>query len=436
MAAYDPGQWRGPTPSVCRCGLSSHGAREGGCPGPRSPSEAIEPAAAEARPGAVGGFRMPENRQFKRLARKTAAERGEPYAAAAERLRGEPAYIPGFGFRPALAGFQSAAAVSAQGPAGVAVVTHVLGSADRTEVDIELQTDREFEFDAAMRGPVVRAELSARGWTATGGGLFSCGRQHVQLRITFPPVPHRVRSVTLRLSGDLGHWQLRVPVKPLGGVARRSEATAGGAATRHGVALEVSGAVFDWDRTVVRITAAAHEPIRFVRGLGTELGSRRPPGQELVLVDELGNTYREETSDLARPDPAGREHTVVFPPGHPAASSFRLEVPFVGAEESGGGVEADVPIKPQTVRIGRYRLELQTSEPTTGTSARFYPLRIRYRWLAPPASRRPLGPGQVLVNGRGVAFGHPWPSQGDFVDVQVPDPPARRVRLAFPRVQL
>ncbi len=155
-----------------------------------------------------------------------------------------------------------------------------------------------------------------------------------------------------------------------------------------------------------------------------------------MLVDELGNYHAEETSDLARPDPAGREHTVVFPPADPAARSFRLEVPFVVVEESGDSVEADVPVQRQAVRIGRYRMELQTSEPTTGAIARFYPLRVLYRWLDPPASRRPLGPGQVFVNGRGVAFSHPWPSQGQFVDVQVPDPPARRVRLAVPRVLL
>jgi hypothetical protein len=375
---------------------------------------------------------MPVNRPFKRLARKTAANRGEPYAAAAERLRGESAYVPGFGFRPALAGFHSAAAVSAQGPAGVAIVTRVLGSADRTEVDIDLRTDREYEFDARMRGPVVQAELSARGWTATGGGSSQRGRKHAQLRLTFPPVPHRVRSVTLRLSGDLGSWELRVPIKPLGGVARRSEATAGGTATRHGVTLEVSGAVFDRDRTVVRITASEREPIRFVRGLGTEWGSRRPPGHELVLVDEFGNSHPEEISDLARPDPAGREHIVVFPPVDPAARSFRLEVPFVCVEESGDGVEADVPIQRQTLRIGRYRMQLQTSEPATGANTRFYPLRVHYRWLDPRASRQPLGPGQVLVNARGVAFCHPWQSQDQFVDVQVPDPPAHRVRLAFP----
>ncbi len=42
---------------------------------------------------------------------------------AAERLRGEPTYVPGFGFRPALAGFHSAAAISAQ---GLSVTEHVL----------------------------------------------------------------------------------------------------------------------------------------------------------------------------------------------------------------------------------------------------------------------------------------------------------------------
>jgi hypothetical protein len=132
---------------------------------------------------------MPENRPFKRLARKTAADRREPYAAAAERLRSEPAYVPGSGFRPALAGFHSTATVSAQGPAGVAVVTRLLGSADRTEVDIDLRTDRDHEFDVSMRGSAVHVELLAGGWTATGGGASLHGRNRVQLRFTFPPVP-------------------------------------------------------------------------------------------------------------------------------------------------------------------------------------------------------------------------------------------------------
>lgn len=109
---------------------------------------------------------------------------------------------------------------------------------------------------------------------------------------------------------------------------------------------------------------------------------------------------------------------------------------MVGAEERGDGVEVDVSVQRGTVQLGRYRMELVASEPATGPNARFYPLRVRYRWLSPPSSRRPLGPGQVFVDGRGVGQARPWPDPGDHVDLQVPNPPATRVRLAFPRVLL
>ncbi|HEY7200055.1 MAG TPA: hypothetical protein VIC57_07590 [Candidatus Dormibacteraeota bacterium] len=381
---------------------------------------------------------MPENRPFKRLARQAAAAAGEPYAAAAERLRAEPAYVAGYGFRPALAGFQAAGVVTASGRAGTAAVTRVLGSADRTEVevDVELAAGAEVEISPSMRGPEVRASLAAGRWTAEVGRVeLSHDRRRARLWLTFPPVPSRVRALTLRLEGDLGAWEARVPVKPLGGVARRSEAAAGGGqVTRLGVTLEVTGVVFDRNRTAVRIAASAAEPIRFIRGIGTELGNRRPPGRELVLVDGLGGAHREVWDGEARPDPAGREHVVVFPAVDPAARSLSLEVPCVGVEERGDGVEVDVPVRPATVALGRYRMELLGSEPAEGAAARFYPLRVRFRWLAAPASRRPLRPGQVFVDGRGAAHSGQWLGPAAFVDVQVADPPARRIRLAFPRV--
>ena len=383
---------------------------------------------------------MPENRPFKRLARQAATAAGEPYAAAAERLRGEPAWVPGYGFRPALAGFQAAAAVAVAGPAGTAVVTRVLGSADRTEVDVDVELAVPAEIDAAMRGPAVRASLAAGRWEAEGGSLtLELGGGRARLRLAFPPVPHRVRSVTLRLGGDLGEWEARVPVKPLGGVARRAAAAVGAGAgvrvTRLGVTLAVTGVVFDREHTVVRVAASAAEPVRFIRGIGTELGGRRAPGRELVLVDDLGGTRREVWDrGMTRPDPAGREHVVVFPAVDPAARSFRLEVPFVGVEELGDGVEVDVPVRPETVRLGRYRLRLLGSGPADGPNAAYYPLRVGFRWLAAPASRQPLRPGQVFVNGRSAGQTGPWPGPVSHVDVQVADPPALRVRLAFPRV--
>ena len=40
------------------------------------------------------------------------------------------------------------------------------------------------------------------------------------------------------------------------------------------------------------------------------------------------------------------------------------------------------------------------------------------------------------MDGRGAALTMPWPDPGDHVDVQVANPPATRVRLAYPRVLL
>lgn len=380
---------------------------------------------------------MPENARFKRLARQEAARRGEPYTAAAQRLRSELVYVPGFGFRPALAGFRSAAPVSEETEFGTATVTRVLGSADRVEVDVEVLSEADIPLQSTTRGPVVHASLSASARSADGTWLsLQRDTRRAQLRLTFPAMPGRVREVTLRLDGDLGKWQVRVPVRPLGGVARRLDVGAAGSVSRLGVTLTVTGVLSDRDRTVVRIAATAAEPIRFVRGLGTDLGGRRPPGRELVLVDDLGSSYQEVNGGDERPDPAGRSHVVVFPPVDPAARRFRLDVPLAGVEERGDGMEVDIPVTPRVVSVGRYRMEVLASEPARGSSADFYPLRVHYRWLASPASRRPIGPGQVFVNGRGAGFGMPWSIQGAYVDVQVEDPPARSVRLAFPRVLL
>lgn len=380
---------------------------------------------------------MPENARFKRLARQEAARRGEPYTAAAQRLRSELVYVPGHGFRPALAGFQSAAPVSEESEFGTATVTRVLGSSDRVEVDVEVQSATMIPLHSATRGPVVHASLSDGARSVEGGWLsLQHDTRRAQLRLTFPAMSGRVREVTVRLDGELGAWQVRVPVRPLGGAARRLDVGAAGSVCRLGVTLAVTGVLFDRDRTVVRIAAMAAEPIRFVRGLGTDLGSRRPPGRELVLVDDLGGSYQEVSGGDERPDPVGRSHVVVFPPADPAARQFRLDVPRVGVEERGDGVEVDVPVTPRVLRVGRYRMEVLASEPTRGSSADFYPLRLHYRWLASPASRRPIGPGQVFVNGRGTAFAMPWSIEGTYVDVQVKDPPARSLRLAFPRVLL
>jgi hypothetical protein len=243
-----------------------------------------------------------------------------------------------------------------------------------------------------------------------------------------------MREVTLRLEGELGAWQLRVPIRPLGGVGRRLDIGAGASISRLGVTLEVTGVILDRDRTVVRIAATAAEPIRFVRGLGTDLGHRRPPGPELTLVDDLGGSYQDVTGGDERPDPAGRSHVVVFPPVDPATRLFRLDVRQVGVEERGDGMEVGVPVTRRVVEIGRYRMELLGSEPVTGVNAAFYPLRVRYRWLTSSASRRPVGPGQVFVDRRGAGFS--WSNEDGYVDVQVDCPPAGSVRLAFPRVLL
>jgi hypothetical protein len=77
---------------------------------------------------------------------------------------------------------------------------------------------------------------------------------------------------------------------------------------------------------------------------------------------------------------------------------------------------------------------MQSAETGSGRLAGFYPLRIRYRGVDRLVTRRLLGPGQIFVNGRGVAFGGRWPGPADFVDIQVPNPPAIHIRFANPRV--
>lgn len=186
-----------------------------------------------------------------------------------------------------------------------------------------IETPEEFRPTPEMKGPSLSVKLEACGRMEDSSGMsISCGGRRAELRITFPAVSLRARQVTLRLSGDLGEWAVVVPVKPLGGVARRPQPISGAKVTRQGLMLEVTGAVFDLDRTVVRILASAAPPIRFIRGVGTEMGGRRLPGSELSLVDDLGNTYIEQAGAEDRSDPAGREHTVVFPQVQSSATVF------------------------------------------------------------------------------------------------------------------
>lgn len=380
---------------------------------------------------------MPENKSFKRIVRKTASEVSEPYTRVAERLRSQPAYVAGYGFRQASAGFHSVEPVSSRQGLSTLVVSRVLGSADRTEVDVVIETPEEFRPTPEMKGPSLSVKLEACGRIEDSSGMsISCGGRRAELRITFPAVSLRARQVTLRLSGDLGEWAVVVPVKPLGGVARRPQPISGAKVTRQGLMLEVTGAVFDLDRTVVRILASAAPPIRFIRGVGTEMGGRRLPGSELSLVDNLGNTYTEQAGAEDRSDPAGRKHTVVFPQVQSSATVFRLHIPFVGVEESGDPAEFVLPVESRKLRIGRYKIEIQATEENVESLADFYPLRIKYRGLDHFKTRRLLGPGQIFVNDLGVAFCFPSFGRGDYVDVQVPNPPPNRIRFAYPRVHL
>jgi hypothetical protein len=174
-------------------------------------------------------------------------------------------------------------------------------------VDVDIEFLEDFRPSPEMKGPSLLARLEAGGQVEDSRGMATFrGGRRAQLRIIFPPVARKVRKVTVRLSGDLGEWTLTVPVKPLGGVARLPQSISGGRSSRRGVTLEVTGAIFGADATVVRITASCEAPIRFIRGIGTD-GHRRPPGAEFTLADDRGNEYTELADTDVRPDPAGRE---------------------------------------------------------------------------------------------------------------------------------
>jgi hypothetical protein len=356
---------------------------------------------------------------------------------AADPPENELVYVAGFGFRLARDGFQPATPVAVEGPGGTATVLKLLGSADRTEVEMMVRSTTERPIRTVVRGPAVLSSMSAEGWAAEGRwrSVLTDDRR-AWMSLTFPAVPRPVEEVVLRLAGDLGEWELRVPVHPLGEAARRLDVTAGGSDAHLGVTLRVTGAILDPDRTIVRIEAVPEEPIRFIRGIATDIGNRRPPARALTLVDDRGREYRELAEDAELPEDAGRSYIAKFPPADPAARSFRLDVPSVTVEERGDGVEVDVPVQPGVVDVGRYRLELLGSEPVTGDRARHYPLRVRFRWLDGDESHQPLIPGQVFVDGQGTGMSSPPANEVDHVDLQVREPPARRLRLAFPRVRL
>jgi ArsR family transcriptional regulator, arsenate/arsenite/antimonite-responsive transcriptional repressor / arsenate reductase (thioredoxin) len=108
----------------------------------------------------------------------------------------------------------------------------VLGSAHQIEVDVEVRSAAEIPLHSASRGPVVHASLSDGARSADGRWLsLQHDTRRAQLRLMFPAMPGRVREVTLRLDGELGTWQVRVPVRSLGGVARRLDVGAAGSVT-------------------------------------------------------------------------------------------------------------------------------------------------------------------------------------------------------------
>ncbi|HEX6350463.1 MAG TPA: hypothetical protein VF160_13865 [Candidatus Dormibacteraeota bacterium] len=374
---------------------------------------------------------MPENKAFKKAARDLASTMGEPYSAAAKRQRQEVLYVPGYGFRAARGGFRETRPVTVRRGGAAFTVTRVLGSTDATEVDVDLDIEKEIRpMSGLHRGPTVVAEIEAGGNVQHSRGMSMLLGKKSQLRMTFPPIEGRVRSLTVRLSGDLGSWSAEVRIKPVGKLARTAKRTSSERVTRNGVTVELSRVVFDSDRTVLRFLVSGRPPIRFIRGLATDVGPRRPPGAPLQLTDDLGNSYSEAEDRGLRPDPSGREQVVLFPAVNPGASAFALEVPWIMVTEITDPVEFDASAVGQELALGRYRIVIERCEVATGRMAEHYPMRVQFRSMSESRVRRFVRPSQVYVDGVGVAMSYPFPDPGGMLSVQVPNQPARTIRFA------
>lgn len=207
---------------------------------------------------------------------------------------------------------------------------------------------------------------------------------------------------------------LRVPVVPIQRSRLPAAQAASSSVTLHGITVRLVNVVADRQHTVIQLSGGAAPPIRWVRSLGRTFPPRR------VLRDDHGREYLEQQGPgRTFPDAGGRFTDDVQFPALPAdVRHAQLTIPFVTVEEPGdatfqvpvAGKQVGDPIPLNgSLTFGVYPLRVTDAEIIEQRGERRLALHVdRGDWRD---RRKLVHPGQVLIDGKGVAF--QFGSEGD-----------------------
>jgi hypothetical protein len=381
---------------------------------------------------------MSKDKTFKRQVRARVAATGERYTTARAALQSEPVYVAGYGFRRARGGFLGQLPVTTEESGARLTVRKLLGSADGVEVELDLEGLLPRKIPPKQLPPDLRAELWLDGRVhGSGWESWSRGGTKANLRMRVPPATGQPKTATVVLSGEIGQWQVDVPLRPATAETRSPAVHPGIRDTHLGVSLELASVLFDPDRTVLRVLASVTPPILFVRSLNN-IGPRRMAAQALKLHDEHGNEHTEIETGALPPHPAGREHVIVFPAVLSAAHDLHLEVPWLTVSETGDTRDFALTTAGEVLSFGRYRIRILSCGSGHGPMAELYPIDVRFEPLGSSRRRRLVAPEQAFVDGKGVAVGFRSGQEAmvDTVQLQGSPTPSTMLRFKAPRVRL
>lgn len=355
-------------------------------------------------------------------------------------------YIPGLGIRASgPGGLVAPRPVSVRQGGATMTVKNLLSDGTKTTVQVEVTgLAAPLALSATSQPLLTLRDGGGRSYASIGVAMqmASGGRPATfQTETTFPALDPALRSVDVLLQGPapLGAWRVSVPLVPLPRAGLPAAGPGSAGVALHGVTVAVANVVADRTQTVVQLTGRAAPPLRFVRSLGGMTGTRR-----LVLQDDHGRTYTEVQSRerLTPYDDQGRYVSdAVFPPLPPDVRTARLDIPFVTVSETGEAT-LQVPIAGKhvgdhipldaTMALGADALQVPDAELVDQRGER----RLLVH-LAPSDwhdGRKLVGPEQVAVDGKGVAFqsgGAGDVDQMTQVGVALPADGADSLRLTF-----
>ncbi|MGI8913166.1 MAG: hypothetical protein ACR2JY_05135 [Chloroflexota bacterium] len=324
-------------------------------------------------------------------------------------------YIPGLGIRTSgPGGLVARQPVSVRQDGATMTVKNLLSNGTNTTVQVEvtgLLAPLAITADARPRLTLRDGQGHVYAPNGVTMQMTSSGRPAAfQTETTFPALDPSLRSVDVLLQGSasLGNWQVTVPLVPLPQADLPAAGTGSSGVTLHGITVTVANVVADRTQTVVQLTGQAAPPLRFVRSIGGMPGMRH-----LVLHDDHGRDYPEgQSRERTFPDDGGRYTSdAVFPPLPSDVHTAQLDIPFVTVSET---AEATLQVPIAGKQVGE-RIPLDATL-TLGLDAVQIPYaeiidqRGERRFLLHLAAgdwhdgRKLVGPEQILVNSKGVAF--------------------------------